>query len=122
MQKDVLEAARELLPLITRHRGETESARRIAQPVVESLRKSRLCRLAIPRELHGLELPTPAALGVYELLAGAEASVGWIVWNNTLPCFWGRFLEPSGARGNLRQSRLALREFDTAERQGGRRR
>ena len=50
--------------------------------------------MAIPRELHGLELPTPAALGVYELLAGAEASVGWIVWNNTLPCFWGRFLEP----------------------------
>ena len=96
MQKDVLDTARELLPLITRHRGDTESARRIAQPVVESLRKTRLCRLAIPRELHGLELPTPAALGVYELLAGAEASVGWIVWNNTLPCFWGRFLSPSG--------------------------
>ena len=96
MQKDVLDTARELLPLITRHRGDTESARRIAQPVVESLRKTRLSRLAIPRELHGLELPTPAALGVYELLAGAEASVGWIVWNNTLPCFWGRFLSPSG--------------------------
>jgi len=96
MQKDVLDTARELLPLITRHRSDTESARRIAQPVVESLRKTRLCRLVIPRELHGLELPTPAALGVYELLAGAEASVGWIVWNNTLPCFWGRFLSPSG--------------------------
>jgi indole-3-acetate monooxygenase len=92
---DVLESARELLPLITQLRGDTESSRRIAQPVVESLRKSRLCRLAIPRELHGLELPTPAALAVYELLSGAEASVGWIVWNNALPCFWGRFLEPA---------------------------
>jgi alkylation response protein AidB-like acyl-CoA dehydrogenase len=95
MQKDVLEATRELLPLITGHRGDTESARRIAQPVVESLRQARLCRLAIPRELQGLDLPTPAALGVYELLAGAEASVGWIVWNNTLPSFWGRFLLPA---------------------------
>ena len=95
MQMEALEAAREMLPLITRLRGETESARRIAQPVVDSLRKARLCRLAIPRELHGLELPTPVALEVYELLAGTEASVGWIVWNNTLPCFWGRFLKPT---------------------------
>jgi alkylation response protein AidB-like acyl-CoA dehydrogenase len=95
MQMDVLEATREILPLIMRHRGETESARCIAQPVVESLRQSRLCRLAIPQELQGRELPTPDALKVYELLASAEASVGWIVWNNTLPCFWGRFLEPT---------------------------
>ena len=95
MQKEALDTARELLPQIAQVRGETESARRIAPSVVESLRKTRLCRLAIPRELHGLELPTPAALGVYELLAGAEASVGWIVWNNTLPSFWGRFLSPA---------------------------
>jgi len=94
MQMEALEAARELLPLITRHRSDTESARRIAAPVVEALRKARLGRLAIPRDLHGLEVPTPAALHVYEMLAGAEASVGWIVWNNTLPCFWGRFLTP----------------------------
>ena len=92
---EALEAARELLPLITRHRGETESARRIAPPVVDALRKARLGRIGIPRELHGLELPTPDALDVYEMLAGAEASVGWIVWNNTLPCFWGRFLQPA---------------------------
>ncbi|HYJ40812.1 MAG TPA: hypothetical protein VEW08_08485, partial [Steroidobacteraceae bacterium] len=95
MQTDVLKAAREILPLITQLRSETESARRIAPPVVESLRKARLCRLVIPRELHGLELPTPLALEVYELLAGAEASVGWIIWNNTLPCFWGRLLKPA---------------------------
>ena len=95
MQMEALEAAREMLPLITRHRGETESSRSVAQPVVEALRKARLCRLGIPRELHGLELPTPVALDVYEMLAGAEASVGWIVWNNTLPCFWGRFLSPA---------------------------
>jgi hypothetical protein len=68
MQMEALEAAREMLPLITRHRGDTESARRIAQPVVHALRKARLCRLAIPRELHGLELPTPDLLDVYEMM------------------------------------------------------
>jgi indole-3-acetate monooxygenase len=95
MQIDVLDTARRILAPVNQHRSETESARRIAQPVVELLREARLCRMALPRELQGLELPTPAALGVYELLAGAEASVGWIVWNNTLPCFWGRFLTPA---------------------------
>ncbi|HEU5133684.1 MAG TPA: hypothetical protein VFU13_00950 [Steroidobacteraceae bacterium] len=95
MPTNVLDATRELLPLITRHRDDTESTRRIAQPVVEALRKAQLGRLVIPRGLHGLELPTPDTLAVYELLAGAEASVGWIVWNNTLPCFWGRFLRPA---------------------------
>jgi alkylation response protein AidB-like acyl-CoA dehydrogenase len=95
MPMQALEAARDMLPLITRHRGETESARRIAEPVVDSLRKAGFGRLAIPREMHGLELPTPDALQVYEMLAGTEASVGWIVWNNTLPCFWGRFLQPA---------------------------
>jgi alkylation response protein AidB-like acyl-CoA dehydrogenase len=29
-------------------------------------------------------------------LAGAEASVSWLVWNNTLPCFWARFLDDAG--------------------------
>ena len=26
-------------------------------------------------------------------LAGAEASVSWLIWNNTLPCFWARFFD-----------------------------
>ena len=95
MQTEALQAARELVPLIKQHRGETEAARCIAQPVVDLLQKTRLCRLAIPRELHGLELPIRDALDVYETLSGAEATVGWIVWNNTLPSFWGRFLEPT---------------------------
>src|SRR5215475_7984802 len=35
-------------------------------------------------------------LHVLETLAGAEASVAWILWNNTLPCFWARFLDDAG--------------------------
>jgi alkylation response protein AidB-like acyl-CoA dehydrogenase len=35
-------------------------------------------------------------LRVLETLAGAEASVSWLVWNNTLPCFWSRFLDEAG--------------------------
>jgi alkylation response protein AidB-like acyl-CoA dehydrogenase len=35
-------------------------------------------------------------LKVLETLAGVEASVSWLVWNNTLPCFWARFLDDAG--------------------------
>lgn len=41
----------------------------------------------------GLELPVGDSLEVYESLAGAEASVAWIVWNNALPCLFSRYLE-----------------------------
>jgi indole-3-acetate monooxygenase len=94
METGAIEAARELLPLIRSSRDETEAGRRIAPGIVEALRTSRLGRIAVPAELGGLALAPGDALSIYELLAAAEASVAWIVWNNTLPCFFGRFLTP----------------------------
>jgi alkylation response protein AidB-like acyl-CoA dehydrogenase len=100
MKSEAITAAHELSTLITRLRNDTESSRRIAQPIVERLRDLRLCRMTVTRQLQGLELPPVEALEVYEALAGAEASVAWIVWNNSLPCIFGRFLE-SAARHEL---------------------
>lgn len=94
MTSAALTTVRELLPLITSLRDETESQRRLAPGIVAALRDARLGRVALPRALGGLELPPHEALQVYEALSGAEASVGWIVWNNALPCFFGRFLPP----------------------------
>ena len=91
---DPLATAHELLPLIRASRDDTETQRRIAAPVVAALRASRLCRIALPAEQGGLALAPLEALSIYELLAGAEASVSWIVWNNQLPSFFGRFLRP----------------------------
>jgi alkylation response protein AidB-like acyl-CoA dehydrogenase len=94
MQSEAVTAARDLQPQITRSRSDTESDRRIAEPIVAALRAARLCRIGLPGALNGLELPIVDALRVYELLASAEASVSWIVWNNALPCYFGRFLVP----------------------------
>lgn len=91
---DTLAAVRELLPLIHDSRDETESQRRIAAPVVAALRAARLFRIALPPEQAGLGLAPLEALSIYECLAGTEASVSWIVWNNALPAFFGRFLGP----------------------------
>ena len=92
MSAGAIASAKELQPLITRLRDTTETQRQIAAPIVDALRGSRLCRMALPSELAGLAVPPAEALAVYEQLARAEASVAWIVWNSSLPCFFGRFL------------------------------
>jgi alkylation response protein AidB-like acyl-CoA dehydrogenase len=98
--RSVLDSARELTPLIVQCRQETEHHRLPAAPIVARLRTLRLCRLALGTDLHGHAMPVHEALDVYEQLSYAEASVGWIVWNNALPCMMSRFLEPA-ARGQV---------------------
>ena len=100
MQTASLVAARELSPLIVRLRDDTETKRNVADSIVDRLRDGRLCRLAVAEALAGLEVPLHHALDVYETLAYADASVGWVVWNNALPCYLGRFLAPA-ARGEV---------------------
>jgi alkylation response protein AidB-like acyl-CoA dehydrogenase len=85
-------AARELVPLLTALRDETERERGLPAQIVERLVDTRLSRIAVAQQYDGLELPVSEALEVYEVLAAAEASVAWIVWNNSLPCFLSRFL------------------------------
>ena len=66
--------------------------------------RNRLCKLFVKSDLCRMLLDTGAPpqytpeewLRVLETLAGAEASVSWLIWNNTLPCFWARFLDDAG--------------------------
>ena len=90
-----LAKAKALRALVVETRKDTEAQRCLGEPIVKALRRSRLCRLALPSELGGLEVDPTVALQVYEELAGAEASVAWIVWNNALPSFFARFLSPA---------------------------
>jgi alkylation response protein AidB-like acyl-CoA dehydrogenase len=87
----IVTLAERLIPLICEVRHTTENDRRIAEPVVQAIREIGLCRILLDTGV-----PPPCApdewLTVLETLAGAEASVSWLVWNNTLPCLWSRFL------------------------------
>ncbi len=91
----VLDAASTLAPVIAANGEATEANRQLAPAVVAGIRAAGLQRLTLTEENGGLEIPLPAALEVYERLAGADASVGWIVWNNALPCLFSRFLSPA---------------------------
>jgi len=92
---EIMTVAESLIPLVRELRHTTENDRRIAAPIVHAIRESDLGRMLLDT---GAPPPyTPEEwLCVLETLAGAEASVSWLIWNNTLPCFWARFLDDAG--------------------------
>jgi alkylation response protein AidB-like acyl-CoA dehydrogenase len=92
---DIVTLAESLIPLITELRHTTENDRRIAEPIVQAIRKSDLCRMLLDTGAPPQYMPEEW-LRILETLAGAEASVSWLIWNNTLPCFWARFLDDAG--------------------------
>lgn len=92
---DPLSAVRAARSTIQGARKETEEARRLAPRIVEALLESGLCRLAVPASLGGHEAAPVLALKVYEELARAEASVGWIAWVNSLPGLFSCLLSES---------------------------
>jgi alkylation response protein AidB-like acyl-CoA dehydrogenase len=92
---EIVTVAESLIPLVRELRHTTEQDRRLATPIVQALRESDLCRMLLDTGAPPLYTPEQW-LRVLETLAGAEASVAWIIWNNTLPCFWARFLDDAG--------------------------
>jgi len=92
---EIVTLAESLIPLISELRHTTENARRIAEPIVQAIRQSDLCRMLFDTGAPPQYTPEEW-LKVLETLAGAEASVSWLIWNNTLPCFWARFLDDVG--------------------------
>jgi alkylation response protein AidB-like acyl-CoA dehydrogenase len=92
---EIVTLAESLIPLIRELRYTTENDRRIAEPIVQAIRKSDLCRMLLDTGAPPRYTPEDW-LKVLETLAGVEASVSWLVWNNTLPCFWARFLDDAG--------------------------
>jgi alkylation response protein AidB-like acyl-CoA dehydrogenase len=88
---DPVRAARALRPTIREARQAIEAARCLTPPVVAGLIEAGLCRLALPRDLGGVEAEPVVALQVYEELAYADASVAWIAWNNQYVCLFSRY-------------------------------
>jgi alkylation response protein AidB-like acyl-CoA dehydrogenase len=92
---EIVTLAERLIPLIRELRHTTEHDRCIAAPIVHAIRDSGLCRMLLDTGVPPRYTPEEW-LRVLETLAGAEASVSWLIWNNTLSCFWARFLEDAG--------------------------
>jgi indole-3-acetate monooxygenase len=94
------QAARALGPLILACRDATEAERMLPAQLVDALVEGGLFHLATAAADGGVEAAPVDALEAYEELAAAEASVAWIVWNNSLPALASKFLS-AGARRAL---------------------
>jgi indole-3-acetate monooxygenase len=92
---EIVTVAESLIPLICELRHTTEQDRRIAEPIVHAICESDLCRMLLDTGTPPRYTPDEW-LSVLEILAGAEASVSWLIWNNALPCLWSRFLDDVG--------------------------
>ena len=94
-KNEMVTRAERLSPLIRELRHTTENDRCIAEPIVQAIRGSDLCRMLLDTGAPATCTPDEW-LSVLEILAGAEASVSWLVWNNALACCWSRFLDAAG--------------------------
>jgi alkylation response protein AidB-like acyl-CoA dehydrogenase len=77
----LVEAARQLAPVIREHAQEAEQERRLSRPVLAALRGAGLLRMFVPRSLGGLEATPITRALVVEELSAHDTAVGWTLEN-----------------------------------------
>ena len=84
----LIDAAREIAPIIQKHNEETERERRLSRPVLTALRETGLLRMSTPRSLGGLETDPITRALVVEEISRHDSAAGWTLEN---PLDWAFF-------------------------------
>ncbi len=84
----LIDAAREIAPIIQKHNEEAERERRLSQPVFNALRETGLLRMSTPRSLGGLEADPITRALVVEEISRHDSAAGWTLEN---PLDWAFF-------------------------------
>jgi alkylation response protein AidB-like acyl-CoA dehydrogenase len=77
----LLDAAREIAPIVREHSQEAERERRLAQPVLNALRETGLLRMTTPRSLGGLETDPVTRALVVEEIGRHDSAAAWTLEN-----------------------------------------
>jgi indole-3-acetate monooxygenase len=77
----LLDAAREIAPIIRAHSEEAERERRLSQPVLKALQETGLLRMAAPRSLGGLETDPVTRALVVEEIGRHDSAAAWTLEN-----------------------------------------
>ena len=77
----LIEAARQIAPVIREHNEEAERERRLSPPVLAALYESGLMRMCTPCSLGGLEADPLTRALVIEEIAGHDSAAGWTLAN-----------------------------------------
>jgi indole-3-acetate monooxygenase len=80
----VLSRIAALSPVVERHTGDMEQARRLPAELVSALRSAQIFSMFVPRRYGGLEFDAPSALRVVAALAKLDGSVGWNAMTSNL--------------------------------------
>jgi alkylation response protein AidB-like acyl-CoA dehydrogenase len=78
-EKKLLDAARDMAPVITARAADTEAGRRLPLDLLGQLKQAGFFRMFLPRSHGGLEVDLRTGNEVLETLARADGSSGWTV-------------------------------------------
>lgn len=84
----LINAARDITPIIREHNEQAERERRLARPALEALRETGLLRMATPRSLGGLETDPVTRALIGEEIGRHDSAAGWTLEN---PLDWAFF-------------------------------
>src|SRR5262245_18637699 len=77
----LIDAARQIAPIIGKHSEEAERERRLSQPVLDALRETGLLRMSTPRSLGGLETDPVTRALVVEEIGRHDSAAAWTLEN-----------------------------------------
>jgi alkylation response protein AidB-like acyl-CoA dehydrogenase len=77
--QDILDKTRHILPLIAAEATQSESLGRLSDPTFQALSNAELFWMWLPQELGGSAVRATTALKVYEEVAAADGSAGWVL-------------------------------------------
>lgn len=97
-QSDPVGRARTVAPLIAAAAPRIEAARRLPPDVLDALHEAGLFRTLLPRAFGGEETDPATFLRMMEVVAGADASVGWCVGQASGCSMVAAYLDPATAR------------------------
>jgi indole-3-acetate monooxygenase len=86
--KTLMDAAREIGPLIRKHADEAERERRLSKPVLKALKETGLLKMATPKSLGGLEADPITRALVVEEVGRHDSAAAWTLEN---PIDWAFF-------------------------------
>jgi alkylation response protein AidB-like acyl-CoA dehydrogenase len=96
--QSLIEAVRQIEPLIRAHADEAERERQLSDPVADAFRAQGLYRLWRPKAFGGLEVDPMTAFRVFEEVARIDSAAGW---NLQLSCgadAFGAYFPDQGAQ------------------------
>ncbi len=98
----------QVTPVIRKHAASGEIQRRLAPEAVQAMIDAGVFRAWIPQALGGLELDPLSVLRVFEGIAHADGSAGWVASNSTNATLLGQILPDDGAAEVFSDPKLLL--------------